>query len=408
VSLSKRVSKNNSYVVTKQWLKNENFINNGNSKQVMARKKVAILTCGGTPAMSLSPTLKVKYNGPELINKFPSLETLADLEVDEVFSKDSSEMKPQDWQIITERAHHYVMRDDISGIVVIHGTDTMEDTLMAVALMIRNLNKPIVFTGTQVPAEKDMHHAEKLFYDSVLTAANSGINDVVLCFSGDETSTFTNLYRASTAFKFSTHKYDAFRSWDGPIVAIVDGKFKFSPQYNSHQYKITKPTEFPLLKTNLELNVGYANVVIGTDYGEQIISNIITPREEVIPQDKVTPRNRGYILGTNTDGYDLLSHTRDAEAKATLKALEAGLVVGVVSNDGSPVILANGIDIQLREKGAVPLGRMNFRKALVKLSWVLGQTQDNEEARRMLAYDYCGEIPPNSFDTEMKPFHHTD
>ncbi|HAB52654.1 MAG TPA: hypothetical protein DCE80_10880, partial [Ignavibacteriales bacterium] len=62
VSLSKRVSKNNSYVVTKQWLKNENFINNGNSKQVMARKKVAILTCGGTPAMSLSPTLKVKYN----------------------------------------------------------------------------------------------------------------------------------------------------------------------------------------------------------------------------------------------------------------------------------------------------------------------------------------------------------
>lgn len=111
----------------------------------MARKKVAILTCGGTPAMSPCPTLKVKYSGPELIKKFSSLETLADIEVDEVFSKDSSDMKPQDWQTIAERAYHYVMRDDISGIVVVHGTDTMEDTLMAIALMIRNLNKPIVY-----------------------------------------------------------------------------------------------------------------------------------------------------------------------------------------------------------------------------------------------------------------------
>lgn len=391
----------------------------------MAKKKVAILTCGGTPAMSPNPTLKVKYTGPELIKQFPSLDSLAGIEVDEVFSKDSSDMKPKDWSTIAERAHHYVMRDDISGIVIIHGTDTMEDTLMAVALMIRNLNKPIVFTGTQVPAEKDMHHAERHFYDSVLTAANSGINDVVLCFSGDETSTFTNLYRASTAFKFSTHKYDAFRSWDGPIASVVDGKFRFGsqykdPNYKDIQYKITKPTEQPLLKTNLELNVGYAGVVPGTDYGEKISSNIIPSRGEVIPREGVIsregvvsreraiPRDRGYILGTNTDGYDLLSHTRDAEAQATLRALEAGLVVGVVSNDGSPVILANGIDIQLRERGAVPLGRMNFRKALVKLSWVLGQTQDKEEARRMLAYNYCGELSPNSFDKEMKPYQHIE
>lgn len=351
----------------------------------MARKKVAILTCGGTPAMSPIPNLKVKYSGPELIKKFSSLETLADIEVDEVFSKDSSDMKPQDWQTIAERAYHYVMRDDISGIVVVHGTDTMEDTLMAIALMIRNLNKPIVFTGTQVPAEQDMHHAERHFYDSVLTAVNSEINDVVLCFSGDEASTFTNLYRASTAFKYNTHKYNAFRSWDGPIAAIVEGKFIFDKNY-----EITKPTENPVLKTNLELNVGYAGVVPGTDCGANIISHIIAHGD------------RGYILGTNTDGYDLLSHTRDAEAQATLKALKAGLVVGVVSNDGSPVTLSNGIDVQLKEKGAVPLGRMGFRKALVKLSWVLGQTQDKEEARRLLAYDYCGELPPHSFDRQMK------
>lgn len=353
----------------------------------MEHKKVAILTCGGTPAMSPIPNLKVKYNGPELIKKFPSLETLADLEVDEVFSKDSSDMKPKDWQTIAERAYHCVMRDDISGIVVIHGTDTMEDTLMAIALMIRNLNKPIVFTGTQVPAEKDMHHAERHFYDSVFTAANSEINDVVLCFSGDEASTFTHLYRASTAFKFSTHKYNAFRSWDGSIAAIADSKFLIDKSY-----EINKPTENPLLKTALESKVGLAVVSPGTDSGAKCIKSMLDLGY------------KGFILKTNTDGYDLLSHTRDAEAQATLKALEAGLVVGIVSNDGSPVTLSNGIDVQLKEKGAVPLGRMGFRKALVKLSWVLGQTQDKEEARRMMMHDYCGELPEYSFDTQMKQY----
>lgn len=62
---------------------------------------------------------------------------------------DSSNIRPQNWQqMATDIADHY---EDYDGFVVLHGTDTMAFSSSMLSFMLRNLDKPVIFTGSQIP-----------------------------------------------------------------------------------------------------------------------------------------------------------------------------------------------------------------------------------------------------------------
>ncbi len=110
-----------------------------------SKPKVLIITTGGTIA---SVNGKPMIDGPALVQAVPTLKEYAEIEV-MVFSKiGSSQMTPGHWLRLGKSINEYLQKDkDLAGIVITHGTDTMEETAFFLNLTIQS-QKPVVLVGS--------------------------------------------------------------------------------------------------------------------------------------------------------------------------------------------------------------------------------------------------------------------
>lgn len=109
------------------------------------RPRVLILTTGGTIASRPEAPM---IEGPALVQSVPELLEHADVEVDEVFRIGSSKMTPEHWLQLSNRIDERFGADEgLAGIVVTHGTDTLEETAYFLTLTVRD-SRPVVLTGS--------------------------------------------------------------------------------------------------------------------------------------------------------------------------------------------------------------------------------------------------------------------
>ncbi|MCS7137818.1 MAG: asparaginase domain-containing protein, partial [Candidatus Caldarchaeum sp.] len=113
-------------------------------------KYVRVLATGGT---ILSKTFDAKA-GAEILSyrkTFPEI-TVEDVnyDVDEIMVKASFNFKPLDWQTIADAVYKSI-REGVDGIVILHGTDTMQYTASALSFMLGYPEVPVVLTGAMIP-----------------------------------------------------------------------------------------------------------------------------------------------------------------------------------------------------------------------------------------------------------------
>jgi L-asparaginase len=126
---------------------------------------------------------------------------------------DSSNMTPREWVKIGEAIHrHY---GDYDGFIVLHGTDTMAYSASALSFMFQNLDKPILFTGSQVPLMEIRTDARENLINSLLLAAAPEIREVCL-FVGNR------LLRGNRATKVSADRFLAFESPNYPPLGHAE------------------------------------------------------------------------------------------------------------------------------------------------------------------------------------------
>ena len=114
----------------------------GNSS---TKPNVMVITTGGTIASRVGNAM---LEGDELINAIPELSNLANIEVEEIFRIGSSKMKPENWLRLAQFIDSIIVnRKDLEGIVITHGTDTMEETAFFLDLVLES-SIPIVFVGS--------------------------------------------------------------------------------------------------------------------------------------------------------------------------------------------------------------------------------------------------------------------
>ena len=144
-----------------------------------------------------------------MLEQVPELEQLADLRLVVAFNKDSSTLEPDDLLTLERliRAEAAVS----SGIVLIHGTDTMAYTASVLGFLLADLGKPVVLTGSQRPLAFIRSDARGNLVDAV-TLATRGVAEVGICF-GD------HWLRGVAAEKTSVHRYEAFESPNLPALA---------------------------------------------------------------------------------------------------------------------------------------------------------------------------------------------
>ncbi len=115
---------------------------------------VAIITTGGTIAEKTdcrSAGAVPAVAGAQLVQSVPGLAIIARVELRDLMNVDSSQMAPADWLHLHCVVRHMLQRDDITGAVITHGTDTMAEAAFLLDVLLTS-HKPVVFTGALRPA----------------------------------------------------------------------------------------------------------------------------------------------------------------------------------------------------------------------------------------------------------------
>ena len=113
------------------------------------KKKILLLTTGGTIASVPGGQGLEPRRSDVMERELEQLRTYYDITVRDVICLDSSNIRPEEWQLIARSI--FEGRQGFDGIVVSHGTDTMAYTASAVTFMLPDIDLPVVFTGSQLP-----------------------------------------------------------------------------------------------------------------------------------------------------------------------------------------------------------------------------------------------------------------
>ncbi|EMJ8698418.1 type II asparaginase, partial [Campylobacter upsaliensis] len=204
-----------------------------------AKPKVAILATGGTIAGSIdSAVATTGYTAgvvgvDVLIKAVPEIQNLAKIEGQQIANIDSSNMRDEIWLKLAQEINK-LFASGVDGVVITHGTDTMEETAYFLNLTIKS-DKPVVLVGAMRPSTAISADGPKNLYNAVALAADKNAKGVMVAMND-------KIQSARAVVKTHTLNVDAFSSPDfGDMGYIVDGKVYF---YNNVAKAHTKKTPF--------------------------------------------------------------------------------------------------------------------------------------------------------------------
>lgn len=189
----------------------------------MREKHVRILATGGTIAgKSLFPGGGGEYESgvvavDELLAATPGLEDVADISWRRVAAVGSEDMTEEVWRALAEAVDECMSDAAVDGVVVLHGTDTMEESAYLLHLLSRG-GKPVVFTGAMRPGDAVSADGPGNILGAVRLAAAGGNVGVVVLAGG-------TIFAAREVTKADTLSCDAFASPNaGPLGRIIGGR----------------------------------------------------------------------------------------------------------------------------------------------------------------------------------------
>lgn len=210
-----------------------------------AKSRIAILGTGGTIAGFIDSTIATTgYTAGAididvLIKAVPQIRDLADISWEQIANIDSSNMCDEIWLRLAKKIAK-LFAEGIDGVVITHGTDTMEETAYFLNLTIKS-DKPVVLVGAMRPSTAISADGPKNLYNAVALVANKEAkNKGVMVAINDK------ILSARGVVKTHSLNVDAFSSPDfGDLGYIVDGKVFF---YNNVTKAHTKNAPFNVSK----------------------------------------------------------------------------------------------------------------------------------------------------------------
>lgn len=180
---------------------------------------VVILGTGGTIAgRAARASDNVGYKAGELgvqqlLEAVPGLAGRP-LEAEQVAQLDSKDMDFATWQLLAARIEAHLARPEVAGVVVTHGTDTLEETAFFLQRVLAPA-KPVVLTAAMRPATALQADGPQNLLDAVAVAAHRGARGVLTVFGGA-------IHGPEQVRKVHSYKIDAFASAEGAQLGVVE------------------------------------------------------------------------------------------------------------------------------------------------------------------------------------------
>ncbi len=338
------------------------------------RPSILIIYTGGTIGMVQRPqtgTLApVKFE--QILQEVPELNKFNFNIKTEVLNPviDSSNMNPARWVKIAKRIERRY--NEFDGFVVLHGTDTMAYTASALSFMFDNLDKPIVFTGSQLPIGMLRTDGKENLITSVeIAAAQQNGKSIVpeVCIYFD-----SKLYRGNRTVKRDSELFSAFRSVNYPALAVAGVDIKYSSEFIFH------PNSNGILKVNTQFNDNVVILKMFPGMNQNVFHSILS-----------IPNLKGIILETFGSGN---VPTLRWLVNAIKRAIKKGIIIlNITQCEGGRVIMGQyETSLELLNAGVVSGKDMTVEAAITKLMFLLGQGLKTAEVKKYLNINLRGEI----------------
>ncbi|MBS7656600.1 Glu-tRNA(Gln) amidotransferase subunit GatD [Candidatus Bathyarchaeota archaeon] len=342
--------------------------------------KVSIISTGGTIASRVdyrTGAVRPAISASDLYSIVPELSDVAAIDTQILFSVFSEDLTPKHWSELAVTVAEHISRG-VDGVVVTHGTDTMGYTAAALSFALRNLPVPVVLVGAQRSEDRPSSDAALNLIGAVSAAAKAPFAEVVVAMHETISDESVVLHRGTKVRKLHTSRRDAFKTVNAqPVAKVLDNQIVML----TDDYQRRSKEKNIILQPKFEEKVALIKFYPGMD------SKIIDWHVEA--------GYNGIVLeGTG------LGHVRQAIFHSIKKAIEKGVIVAMASQciwgRVNMNVYTTGRD--LVAMGVVPLQDMLAETALVKLMWILGQTQDKEKAKDLLATNLAYEISSRTVD----------
>lgn len=190
----------------------------------MNGRKIVVLGTGGTVSgRAASSQDNVGYTAGQVgvgeLLQGVTLPPGVAVEAEQVAQIDSKDMDLDVWRRLAQRCAHWLAQPDVQGLVITHGTDTMEETAYFLQEVLGPA-KPVVLTGAMRPASSSAADGPQNLADALAVAAVAGARGVVVAFAGV-------VHTAQDVAKQHTYRLDAFTSGDaGPLGYVEEGRLR--------------------------------------------------------------------------------------------------------------------------------------------------------------------------------------
>lgn len=317
----------------------------------MKKPNITLLATGGTIAGSGNSSIKGDYTSgglhvEELISDIPDLDKVANIQGEQIANIGSQAMDDEILLRLAKRVDELLLDDGVDGIVVIHGTDTLEESAYFLNLTIKS-KKPIIFTGA-------MRSSSSISSDGAMNILNA--ISVASCKKSQKMGVLVvindEIHSAREVTKIDTTSLNAFSSPNSGKVGVVHyGKVSFYMQsLKKHTYK----SEFDIKNINSlpKIDIIYSHLN-GTD---------------TFVKASIKSGTKGIISAGFGNGNIY---------PTTLKALhvssQKGIIVVRSSRVGSGKVSTQG-EIDDKKYGFITADNLNPQKARILLSLALLKT----------------------------------
>ena len=336
--------------------------------------KILLLSTGGTIASKVdyrTGAVTPALSATELYEAVPEIAKIANVDAEVLFSEYSENLQPEHWLEIAKKVDS-VADSDYTGIIIAHGTDTMHYSSAFLSFALSGFKKPIVLVGSQRSSDRPSSDAALNLIAATKFLRRYSTKGVFVVMHHNESDKAIACHLGTRVRKNHTSKRSAFETIGSPPAYVI-----FENEIIDNTYKMENSVFSRDYNPRINLDTKAALVKYHPGFDPEIIESLIKLQYRAI-----------IFEGTG------LGHVGKTMYDSIKKAKDKGIFLGMTSQciDGrvSMTVYESGRD--LLDMGIVPLETMIPEVALVKAMWVLGNSDSDDEIKKMMLEDYASEF----------------